>query len=184
MKKIFWLIFYSMVIFNVYGQSRLYRPVSEMENSWYIDIDKTIWPYDVKENLTNFQNTLVGWVGIIEKINIVVTDNDEYNIIQYYVKHHYYDWIEDFGPGNQPIRLSPDGEGFIVFDYYIRKAADIIAFTQDAIGNCVIVYGYPRMVLIEDNVIIVELRYLRIIDKQYVNPSWLRYGRNGFDILN
>ena len=184
MKKIFGVIFCFLAVLDVYAQSRRYQPVSEMENSWYKNIDKSVWPYDVKENLINYQNTLVGWVGVIEKTNTIITDNNEYNIIQYYVKHHYYDWIEDFGIGNKPIRLSPDGEGYIICDFYIRKEIDIIEFVKDKIGDCMIIYGYPTEIINEDDIIIILTKYLRGIDKQYVDPNWIKYGRNGFNILN
>ena len=183
MNKIIFIIFCSLLTINIYGQSRRYRPVSEMENSWYINVDKTIWPHDVKNELQKYTETLIGWVGIIEKINIIITDNNEFNIIQYYVKHHYYDWIEDFGIGNKPIRLSPDGEGYITCDFYIKKNIDTTEFTKDIEGDCIIIYGYPVEVY-DGDVILIEVKYLRSIKKEYVNPNWLRYGRNGFDILN
>lgn len=178
------MIIYFTIIFNVYGQSRRYQPSSEIENSWYTHIDKTVWPYDVKNELMNYQETLIGWVGIIEKFNIVITDNNEFNIIQYYIKHHYYDWIEDFGIENKPIRLSPDGEGYIVCDFYIKKSHDPEEITKDITGDCLIIYGYPIKIFAEDDVIVIQAKYMRTIQKQYVNPSWLRYGRKGFDIFN
>ena len=179
MKKCFFitLLFVSM---NLYSQSRLYRPVSEYENQFYQKIDKNIWPDDIRNNIDSFKETLVGWVGIVEKF-MIDTTNEEYNIIMFYVRHHYYDWIEDFGIGNKPIRLSPDGEGYFVCNYLTRKEFDTDELTKDIIGDCIMNYGYP--LYIDDDTIIMSTNYLRHIVKEYVNSNWLKYGRNGFDIM-
>jgi hypothetical protein len=162
---------------SVYSQSRHYKPISEWENQFYQIIDKNVWPNDVIENIDNYKNTLVGWVGIIEKF---MTDesNIEYNIIGFYVKHHYFDWIEDFGIENKPIRLSSDGEGYFVCYYYAKKEADINELIKDIVGDCIINYGRPSE--IDDGVIILTTEYLRIIPKIYVNQNWIKYGRGGF----
>ncbi len=179
MKKV---IFITMILINASvfaAGSRQYQPISEWENQFYQAIDKSVFPDDVRENIQQHEDTLVGWVGIIEKYMTDET-NEEYNVIAYYLRHHYYDWIEDFDAENRPIKLSSDGEGYFVCYYYVKKDADLNALTKDPIGDCLINYGYP--VEIEDEVITVSTEYLRIIPKDYVNPGWMNYGREGFDI--
>ena len=180
----FFLLFYSCSTTNnnasVFTRgSRQYRPSSPMEESWYVNINKSIWPNDVRENIEVHLNTLIGWVGIVEKY---MTDekNDEYNTIGFYIRHHYYNWIEDFSSENKPIKLSPDGEGYFVCYYYARKEVNINELIEDVIGNCIIFYGYPVKIDNEDGVITLSTGYFRFISKIYVNSNWLRYGREGF----
>jgi hypothetical protein len=168
------LLFASTIVFA--GGSRQYQPISELENRFYQNIDKNIWPDDVREDIDLYKNTLVGWVGIIERFMIDET-NDEYNIISFYVKHHYYDWIENLDSENIPIRLSPDGEGYFVCNFYATKRADISDLTEDIIGDCIINYGSP--IGINNEVIILFSNYFRMIQKIYVNSNYLPYGRNG-----
>ena len=177
MKKFYIVIFFLFISVLLNAQSRRYQPVSQWENQFYQNIDKNIWPNDVRGNVELFKNNLVGWVGIIEKFMTDETNNN-YNVIGFYVKHHYYDWIEDFGIENQPIRLSPDGEGYFICYYYVKKEIDIKELTKDIIGDCIINYGNP--IDMDDDVIILSTEYLRLIPKLYVNPNWIKYGRNGF----
>jgi hypothetical protein len=177
MKKLYYIAVLLFVTSSIYAQTRKYQPVSQWENQFYQIINKNVWPDDVRENIELYKNTLVGWVGIIKKF-ITDENNDEYNIIGFYIKHHFFDWIEDFGMGNKPIRLSPDGEGYFVCYYYVKKDFDINELTKDVIGDCIINYGNPTE--IDDGVIILSTEYLRIIPKIYVDPDWIKYGRNGF----
>jgi hypothetical protein len=177
MKKIYCFIILLFVSSFIYSQSRHYKPISERENQFYQIIDKKVWPNDVVENIDNYKSILVGWVGIIEKI-MIDESNTEYNIIGFYVKHHYFDWIEDFGIKDKPINLSSDGEGYFVCYYYAKKEDDINELTKDVVGDCIINYGNPSE--IDDGVIILTTQYLRIIPKVYVNQNWIKYGRGGF----
>ena len=178
MKKMIVFLLFNIFIGSIYATgSREYQPASEMENKIYQEIDKSIWPDDVRKNPELYKNSKIGWVGIIEKYMTDVS-SPEYNIIGFYVKHHYYDWIEDFSASNKPILLSPNGEGYFISYYIIRKEIDPEDLAADVKENLIINYGSPIEVW-EDGTIILSTEYLRIIDKEYVNPNWLNYGRSG-----
>ena len=181
MKKLIFLGFFILLVVNISAQSRLYIPVSNLENQSYSRINKNVWPDDVRNNFENYTQTLTGWVGIVEKY---MTDfsNTEYNVLGLYVKHHYYNWIEDFGLNNKPIQLSPDGEGYFICYYLFIKDFDATEMITNIVGDCIINYGYP--IQMDDDVIILNSEYIRFISKEYVNPNWINYGRNGFgDII-
>jgi hypothetical protein len=170
-------LFYILSLPLFAGASREYQPSSDMEKQHYQRIDKNIWPDDVRKDIGKYRGSAVGWVGIVEKYMTDFT-NREYNIIGFYVKHHYYDWIEDMGPQNKPISLSPDGEGYFVCYYLFRKEFDPKEIVKDFVGYAIINYGSPVRVA-EDGSIELTTEYMRIIDKEHVNPNWLKYGRGG-----
>ncbi|MDR1451337.1 MAG: hypothetical protein LBI57_03270 [Helicobacteraceae bacterium] len=176
MKKIY-LLFPLIIALSSCMSSRLYKPMNDVENMNYININKNILPEDVRKNTETYSDEFIGWVGIVENYNI------ENNIIQFTLKHRYYDWIEDFGYLKGPILLSSNGEGYIVGDYILRldlTEDQINEFIQDFIGDCLIVYGYPNKVM-ENGEIFVETKYVRRISKKYVDPNWRKYGRNGLE---
>ena len=176
MKKLYIVLFLITVTTLVYSQSRHYKPNSQSEENVYQIIDKNIWPNDVRENIEIYKNNLIGWTGIIEKAIVLDENGEDYWIIELFVRHHYYDWIEDFGIGNKPIRLSPDGEGYFICYSFISRNADIEKVTIETIGDFVINYGRP--VMVKENAIILSTEYLRHISKVYVNTNWLNYYRN------
>jgi hypothetical protein len=168
-----------IILVSLSAQSRLYQPASEEEKQFYASINKNIWPDDVRKNIGEYTNTLVCWVGIIENVTVDF-NNDEYYILGIYIKHYYYDWIEDFGIGNRPIKLSSDGEGYIFCNYYMKKnwEEDVIKIVaEDIIDNCAILYCLPLEIL-DGGIINVNVKYLRTIDEQYVEMNWKKYGRN------
>jgi hypothetical protein len=171
------VLYFTIVLYLPAAGSRHYQPVSEWENQFYQQIDKNIWPDDVRVNIELYKNLKIGWVGIVEKY---MTDfsNEEYNLIGFYVKHHYYDWIEEVGRVNKPINLSPDGEGYFICYYLFRKDVDQNEIMKDFTDDLIINYGSPIKIL-EDGIIELSTDYMRIIDKEHVNSNWLNYGRNG-----
>ena len=97
-----------------------------------------------------------------------------------YIKHYYYDWIEDFGVGNKPIKLSSEGEGHFYCDYYMKKNWEervIQIVVENIIGQCAIVYGFP-IAISENEIVNVTVKHLRTIDGQFVEMNWTKYGRN------
>lgn len=176
MKRNIAIIFCMIFVVMVYGQSRKYVPSNENEKLLYETIDKTIWPNDVKKSIEEYSTKEIGWVGIIEDYTFD-DSNEEYNTYTLYIKHHYYDWIEDFA-NETPILLSGDGEGYFVCFYYTRKDTDNNELQKNLIGQCVICYGQPYM-LTEKGTIVIATDYTRIILKEYVNPNWIKYGREG-----
>jgi len=174
---IFLLLFFILSIQVFASGSRQYQPLSELEKNFYQRIDKSIWPDDIRKDIEKYRNSDVGWVGVIEKY---MTDfnNSEYNVIGFYVKHHFYDWIENVNPQNTLINLSSKGEGYFICYYLFKKEIDPKQIVKDFTGDIIINYGSPIRVS-EDGVIEMTNDYIRIIDKKYVNPNWMNYGRDG-----
>jgi len=94
------LLFFFIIFSLPASGSRQYQPISELKNQFYQNIDKSIWPDDVRVNIELYRNSNIGWVGVVEKY---MTDfsNEDYNLIGFHVRHHYYDWIEEVGGGNK-----------------------------------------------------------------------------------
>jgi hypothetical protein len=161
----------------------MYTPGNDIEKMFYANINKNIWPDDLRNNgIDKYYDEFIGWVGIVEEYRI------ENNIIQFTMRHHYYDWVEDFGYSRGPILLSPDGEGYIIGDYELRSnitEAEINEFIRELIGDCMVLYGYPEEIL-DGGTIIIDTKYSRRISKRYVDPNWIapgftKYGRNGLE---
>jgi hypothetical protein len=180
MKKLYLaFILQTFVLFSLFGQSRLYQPSSEEERQFYINIDKDIWPDDVRQNVDQYKDVLIGWVGIIENV-AVDFNNDEYYILGINIKHYYYDWVEDFGVGNKPIKLSSEGEGYFYCNYYMKRNWEenvIQILAENIIGQCAIVYGFPTGIM-ENGIVNVTVKHLRAIDEQFIDMNWMKYGRN------
>ena len=178
MNKKLWIIFSFIIIVLLSSclSSRLYKPLNDTENMYYININKEIWPDDVRKNNENYLNEFIGWVGIVEYYSV------EINIIQFTLRHHYYDWIEDYGYARGPILLSSNGEGIIVGRYVLRQDItedQVNEFLNDFIGDCVIVYGYPSEIM-ENGEIYIDTKYARRISKKDVDPNWRNYGRQEY----
>ncbi|MDR0313564.1 MAG: hypothetical protein LBI14_08195 [Treponema sp.] len=183
MKKFIYVALPLIILLSSCASSRLYTPIGDVESMYYASINKNVWPDDIRNNgIENYYDEFIGWVGIVEEYRV------ENNIIHFTMKHHYYDWVEDFGYSRGPFLLSPDGEGYISGKYVLRpdmSEADIKAFVQDLFGDCIVLYGYPEEIL-DNGKIIIDTKYARRISKNYVNPSWIalgftKYGRNGLE---
>jgi hypothetical protein len=150
--------------------------LNDIENIYYVNINKNIWPDDVRYNIEDYTKEFVGWVAIVEQYKV------ENNIVQLTLRHHFYDWIEDYGYLKGPILLSSSGEGIIIGNYVLRQDItenQINEFIKDLIGDCIIIYGYPIKIM-EDKEIFVDTKYVRRISKRYVDPNWRDYGRQGY----
>lgn len=176
MKKLFWIIFSLIILLSSCLSSRLYQPMNDTENVYYININKNIWPDDVRSNIENYAEEFVGWAGIVQQYRI------ENNAVRFTMTHHYYDWIEDFGYAKGPILLSPDGEGDIIGYYILRQDItedQLNEFTKDLLGDCIILYGFPNEIM-ENGEILMDTKYARRISKKNVDPEWRSYGRQGY----
>ncbi|WP_028973198.1 hypothetical protein [Spirochaeta cellobiosiphila] len=156
--------------------SRIYEPQSEWEQAVYDESTFDVWPDDVRDSIETFKDTSVAWAGVVEKY--FIDEQEEYIVLNFYAKHHYYDWIEDFGPENKPIKLSPSGEGYFLSYFLFKKGTDMDEMTAGLIGDCIISYGKPAHIE-EDGTIQLESDYVRLIPKNFVS-IWFNYGREGF----
>lgn len=157
--------------------SRLYQPYSDWEKGEYNKANRSIYPGDVREDITKYQSITIAWTGIIKDTKIYQTD-EGIDII-FLLEHHYYDWIEDFSPRRERIFLSPRGEGLFMTKWSLVKEtpqSKIEEWTEP--GRLLIVYGAPAAVR-DDDTIAVKSSYVRNIGKEYYTTEILDYGRLG-----
>ena len=115
----------------------------------------------------------MAWVGIVEEY-LVHEDRGTWTV-DYLIRHHYYNWVEDFGPHGRPIQLSPDGEGLFITSGTFKTLKHVEQYTDDVVGDLLIVYGTPGP--IRHGVIYVIPKYWRRVFKQFVDADWFPYGR-------
>jgi hypothetical protein len=144
-----------------------------MEASYFDNAKRDVFPDDIRKNITAYSNQLIVLVGIVQ--NYRVHEEEEYWSVEYLLKHHYYDWIEDFYQ-NHPINLSPLGEGYYSVFWNIKKSADINNYLSKVEGDLLITYGFPHDV-VEFKVIRLDTKYIRFVPKQYVSTSWIPYDK-------
>jgi hypothetical protein len=150
--------------------------MNDIENMYYININKNIWPDDVRQNIEDYTEEMIGWAGVVEQYRI------NNNIVQLTLRHHFYDWIEDYGYARGPILLSSSGEGIIIGDYILWPDItenQMNEFVKDLIGDCIIIYGYPVKIT-ENNEVVIDTKYARRISKRHIDPGWRNYGRQGY----
>ena len=98
--------------------------------------------------------------------------------ITFYLEHHYYDWIEDFGLQYETLFLSPRGEGTFTTTCLFSgdiPPIDLIQISEE--GALLMVYGKP--VSVENDEVIIEPTYIRFIDEYWYTTELFSYGRDG-----
>lgn len=136
---------------------------------------RSIYPGDIRQNPGAYGERFVAWVGIISRSSVSRQESDiEVDIL---VRHHYFDWIEDFRIGENTFTLSPSGEGCFRTGWYYPKDADMEYCRRiSAAGNMVVVYGRPHGVL--DEVVELEAAWVRFIPGRRVRFSDFPYARD------
>lgn len=79
--------------------SRSYQPVSDWKKQEYDKEDFSIYPDDVRDNITRYQSTTIAWASIIKDAKVIRTP--ERPDICYVLENYYYGWIEDINPQSQ-----------------------------------------------------------------------------------
>lgn len=154
--------------------SRLYKPISEWEESAFKKADREIFPNDVREGFASHDSSRVAWPGIIVGASPKKTDSTLE--VRFVIEHHYYDWIEDFSIQQERIFLSPRGEGVFETTWNLKPDSDTVEVAE-SIGKMIIVYGIPSA--INDSVIQLSAYYVRVIDRQWFATDIMDYGRPG-----
>jgi len=124
--------------------SRQYQPLPKWEAKFAAEARYDVFPNDVRQDPNSFTNTLVVWTGIITKIEPVTNSSPQ--LIQFTADHHYFDWIEDFGPQRSHFFLSPRGEGAFAVRWIAESPNDQKFIAQFAVGDMLVAYGYPTVI--------------------------------------
>jgi hypothetical protein len=152
-----------------------YQPISDWEQSEFDKADFSVYPDDVRENITNYQDTTLAWTGIIVESELV--EYDTYLEGTYLLEHHYYDWLEDISPYPEKIWLSPRGEGFFRTSWEYNKEGPVSEIQEySEPGVLLIVYG--KAISVENDIIEVEASYIRGILEQFYTTEKIDYGRS------
>lgn len=151
-----------------------YQPISDWEQSEFDKADFSVYPEDVREDITKYQDTTLAWTGII--VESELNEYDTYFEWTYLLEHHYYDWLEDISPYPEKIWLSPRGEGFFETSWELNKEGTLSEIQEmGEPGVLLIVYG--KAISVEDDIIELEASYIRGIRKQFYTTEKLDYGR-------
>ncbi len=161
---------------------RQYQPATRAEKIELEHGRLTVYPDDVRTNLDRYTNTLVAWVGIVQKTDAWEEDQTGGIRAQSVLEHHYFDWQEDYTADGIQLLVSPGGEGRFRCDLHLRKL-NVDATSYDAekyvgAGKLAVVYGVPEAVD-ADGTIVLKYRYLRMFGRSHYNTNELEYGRRG-----
>jgi hypothetical protein len=157
-----------------------YRPADKPENIEYGRDTLDAYPADVRTNLDAYSNTGVAWAGIIQNTVIEPGAGGVIHATST-LDHHYFDWQENCDIDGVHLRLSPRGEGPFRVKWEMAKT-DEDSTIEDAAkyaapGNLAIVYGVPERV--EDGVVVLHYRYLRVLDPSHFSTNVFDYSRFG-----
>jgi len=142
---------------------RHYTPQSSWEREEYLKSNFKVHPQDIRQDLKRWRSVPIAWVGVIQETEFYETE-DRYEVVLL-MEHHYFDWKEENFDPNKMYYPSSGGEGLFQTNWYLKKSADLTYFqNRFAPENLAIVYARPDTVINE--VVLVECRYLRIIEHQ------------------
>lgn len=147
-----------------FPSSAPYKPIVPGEDEALKNADKSILPFDVKRDSQSYGNKLVVWTGIVEKMDIYTKDNE--TIVDTYLQHRYYDFIEDFSIQQEKMFVSPFGEGEFILREKFDKKIPIeelkSELPKDVFKECfLIIYG--KVGKIEKGIPLLEYENFRIV---------------------
>jgi hypothetical protein len=158
----------------------VYRPASKPERMEYTRDILDVYPGDIRRNPDLYTNIGVGWAGIITSVQVKDGPEGLIHAVTTF-EHRYYDWEQATRWGRARVSVSPRGEGAFRTEVVLRRTdpdADIAAAQSFARpGSLAIVYGVP--VAVEDGVVVLKYRYLRVIPPDQYAISRFDYGRFG-----
>ncbi|MGD1086062.1 MAG: hypothetical protein ABSA47_15105 [Verrucomicrobiota bacterium] len=158
----------------------IYRPASKPERLEYARDILDVYPGDIRRNPDLYTNIGVGWAGVIQSARATNGPDGLIHAVTTF-EQRYFDWEQDSHWGGARLSVSPRGEGLFRTEIVLRRAApdaDLASAEQFASpGSLAIVYGVPEAV--EDGVVILKYRYLRVIPPDQYSISRFDYGRFG-----
>ena len=157
-----------------------YRPANKPESKEFAKDLLDVYPGEIRRNIDAYTNVAVAWAGIIRN-----TDGSDgrSNMIHAVttIEHRYFDWEEDRHLGNAKLNISPRGEGLFQTAWDLQRRDPNVTSHEAEIyaapGDLAIVYGVPERV--EQDVVVLKYRYIRIIDPKNFSTNIFDYGRFG-----
>jgi hypothetical protein len=137
-----------------------------------------VYPGDIRQNLDLYTNIGVGWAGIIQSISTEPQPDGTVRSTMTF-EHRYYDWQEEKWLGGGQLSIAPRGEGLFtteaVFRFFDSSVSPAAVKDFASPGSLAIVYGVPQKV--ENGIVILKYRYLRVIPPKDFTISQFDYGR-------
>lgn len=167
----------SLLVFLLLASSLInciqgYQPATDWEKNVYEKSELYIYPDDVREEFEHFKQRQIAWVGIIRETEFY--DNSQNYEVILLLEHRYFDWKLELTDDPDLYYPSIAGEGLFQTNWYLKKNSDLDYFSERfSPGNMVIVYAIPDTVI--DDVILVNSKYIRVIDHKYVRANLLNY---------
>jgi hypothetical protein len=158
----------------------VYRPASQPERLEYARDILDVYPGDIRRNPDLYTNIGVGWAGIITAVQATNGPDGLIHAVTTF-DQRYYDWEQATRWGRARLSVSPRGEGLFRAEIVLRRAvpdadiADAQSFASP--GSLAIVYGVPESV--QDGIVVLKYRYVRVIPPDQYSISQFDYGRFG-----
>ncbi len=159
-----------------------YQPVTKPEQKEFANDRLDFYPDDFRKDPAAHPGVMVVWAGVIRSTDARERDNGLQIYADTVFEHHYFDWVQERGPGGLQLAVSPRGEGLFKMRWILdKKSDDSTAESAEKFaspGKLAIVYGVPERVD-PDGTVVLHYKYIRIIDEDHFNTNEFDYGRLG-----
>lgn len=145
--------------------SAYYKPINPGEDEFLKKADKSILPYDVRKNFKETENKSVIWTGIVDTV-IYRNPADTVMLVDVYLQHRYYDFIEDFSIQQEKMFVSPFGEGTYLFRQVIvgnHKFEEIKEGLQKSVFKECFIFSYGVVSYLKDTIPCLSAQSIRIV---------------------
>jgi hypothetical protein len=142
-----------------------YKPINRGEDECLKKADKSILPYDVRNDFKSTENKSVIWTGIVDTV-IYSKPVDTVMLVDVYLQHRYYDFIEDFSVQQEKMFVSPFGEGKYVFRKAIvgnQPFEEIKRGLEKSIFKECLIFSYGVVAFLRDSTPCLNAENIRIV---------------------
>jgi hypothetical protein len=170
-------VFPLIILFLLLASSQMkciqgYQPATDWEKDVFKKSALYIYPDDIRVEFEHFKDKLIAWAGIIQETEFY--DNSQNYEVILLIEHRYFDWKLALSDDPDLYYPSIAGEGLFQTNWYLKKNSDLDYFRERfSPGNMAIVYAIPDTII--DDVILVNSKYIRIIDDEYVRADQINY---------
>ena len=150
--------------------SKIYKP-SSTESRHFNNVDRSIFPSDVRKDFNAYKDAKINWIGIIREQSFVDYNGEPF--LKLKIDQRYWDYIEDFSIQTEKIFLSPLGEGEFYFVAGIDEEDKENYLKFAAPQNLAIIYGTVKEIKDDDITILGD--YMKFIDEQFYATNIFSY---------
>lgn len=150
--------------------SRPYTPADQQEREILTISVRKVFPDDVRANPEKYNQTVLAWTGILDKAEWLDADQTR---AKFTIKHHYWDWIEDYSVQKAVAFMSPRGEG----TFNCIRSSSAKGSVLPKIGSMAITYGIPLQVSSENGEITLDCKTITFAAENWYRTDIWDYGR-------